>query len=134
MHYCQTCGVAHGEDMEAVPSGETGEHGGEIPPQAAEDISEASVEIARIEGDTAVKIAKIEAGVAESEIESRVSALEGELRGMRETLDRVAPEPEMPQPVPVPEPVVIPEPEPEMPPRDAEHHERAPRKQRGFFS
>ena len=102
----------------------------------AENTVEADVEIARIEGDTAVKIAKIEAGVAEDMMESRVAALEGELRGMREALDRIAPEPQPePQPEPAPAPVVIeePEPEPEMPPREVEHRERHPSSRKGFF-
>jgi len=97
-----------------------------------EPAAAAEVEVARIEGDTAVSIAKIEARVADDELVLRMAALEGELTGMRETLDRVAPS--APEPEPEPEPVVV-EPEPEVapPPVDETQH-RAPKRKAGFFS
>ena len=93
--------------------------------------AEAAVEIARIEGDTAVKVAKIEARVADDELVLRLAELEGEVKGMRETLDRVAPA--EPEPEPEPEPVIV-EPEPAAPPPPADEHNAPKSKRRaGFF-
>lgn len=132
MHYCQYCGAQHGEEMEAA--GTAVETGTEITEGVAEEITDASVEIAKIEATRDVTIAKVEAGVAETELESRLSELEGEIRGMREVLDRIAPEPDPePEPAPVVVQEVASEPEPELPPREESHEPRAPRRKTGFF-
>ncbi len=98
-----------------------------------EPVAEASVEVARIEADRDVKVAKIEAGTDRIEIDSRVDALEAKIDGMREVLDRLAPEPE---PEPEPEPVVVepgpPAPDVPPPPADEPHH-RAPKGRSGMF-
>lgn len=133
-HYCPYCGEHHGEDMAQVPSGEAGEYSGEGA-EIPEAVPEAAVEIARIEADRDVKVARIGAGVAEDDLRAEVEMVKGEIRGMREVLDRLAPEPE-----PAPEPVVVaqemsaPEPEPEMPPREEHHEPRETRRKTGFFS
>lgn len=77
--------------------------------------NENDVKIAEVEGATRVQVAKIEAGMVDSEVQARIESLEGELRGMREVLDRLAP----PEPEPVPEPVIVPVPDPEPAPADA---------------
>jgi hypothetical protein len=130
MHACDSCGLLH-EEVATVPTGQTAEpeSSGEVA-KVSEEAAEAAVEVARIEGDTAVKIAKIEARVADDELELRLAALEGELRGMREAM--TPPEPAVPEPVVVAQDVA-PEPEPEMPPRDERSEPKASHKSKGMF-
>jgi len=122
-HACADCGLTH--DAPLVVEAE--------PEAAVEATLATDVEIARIEADRDIKVARIGAGVAETEIESRIGALEGELRGMREALDRLAPAPE-PEPAPAPIVVDAPvtEPEVEMPPKELKAPRAAPQR-RGFF-
>jgi hypothetical protein len=96
--------------------------------------NEHDVEIAAIEADTAVKVAKIETEQRDDDLRAEVEELRGEMRGMREVLDRLAPPaPAEPEPivVPVPEPAPAPEPE-AAPPAETEPHHKPPVK-RGFF-
>jgi len=120
MSNCETCGQVVPEPEVAV------EEAVDLEP-----VAEASVEVARIEADRDIKVAKIAAHVADDELELRLAALEGELRGIKEAM--VQPEPEV-----APEPVIVaqdvaPEPEPEMPPREEREEPKAPRKPKGFF-
>jgi hypothetical protein len=100
---CDICERLHPETAPADAA--------EVSEESIETVSEAAVEIAQIEAERDVKIAQLDIKREEVWQEGRVTELEGEIRGMRELLDRLAPEPE-----PEPEPVVIvaePEPEPE---------------------
>ena len=97
---CPTCG------HEEVPVVE------EQPLEATEAVTEASVEIARIEADRDVTLAKIGAKTDETIVESEIAQLRGELAGMRELLDRIAPKTEPVEDAPEPVVVVNPEPEP----------------------
>jgi hypothetical protein len=124
MHNCPDCGIEHEvpEPVMIEPD----------PAPAVEAAGEADIEIARVQGNTAIKLARIEAGTARAELESRVGELEAQLSGFKDALDRLAPPP-APEPAAV---VVEPpaEPEPEMPPRGEKGSE--PRKspqRRGFF-
>jgi hypothetical protein len=99
----------------------------------AEEEAAAVVRVAEIESKRDVTLARIAAGVAEDEMESRVAMLEGELRGMREALDRLVPP--APEAEAVPEPVVVETPatEPEIPQRPERHEPRAAQRPKGFF-
>lgn len=103
--------------------------------EAVEVAADADVEIARIQADTEVKLAKEATKREELWQESRVAELEGQMRGMREMLEKLIPEPE---PEPEPAPVVITDPEPEAPIVDAppavEQPTRAGKKKGGMFS
>jgi hypothetical protein len=98
--------------------------------EAAESVSAAEVERARIEADRDVKVAKITSRAVDEEMVRRIAALEAEAEVFR---TKLAP--------PEPEPVVIaqdnPEPEPAEPvpaPAQEEHKEPpATRKKSGFF-
>jgi hypothetical protein len=123
MHECPECGTAHEEPIVIEPE------------PAVEEIAEAEVRIAEVQADRDIKIAKIEAGVTEDITESRLAELEGQVRGMREVLDRIAPAPE-PEPAPAPEPVITvvdDQADDEVPPK-AEHHEPPrPKKSSSYF-
>lgn len=69
--------------------------------QAVEETVAADVEVAKIEADRDVTIAKIAAKAEESHDETEVEVLRGEVRVLREMVERMAPEPE-PEPEPVP--------------------------------
>jgi hypothetical protein len=125
MHECATCGLEHEDAItEAAPE----------PVVVDPGPNEHDVEIAAIQADTAVKVAKIETEQRDDDLRAEVEELRGEMRGMREVLDRLAPpaaaEPE-PVVVPVPEPAPAPEPEAATPP-EAEHR-KPPAPKRGFF-
>jgi hypothetical protein len=124
MHNCPECGMGHDEPVVVE----------EAPAEAIEQTVEADVKIEEIRADTAVKIAKIEAGVAEDLTESRLAEMEGQIRGMREVLDRIAPP--VPEEVPeaAPEPVVVVDDKDEEMPPQAEHHEPPePKKSSSYF-
>lgn len=70
--------------------------------------NEHDVEIAEIEADARVEVEKLWTDQRGAELEAEVQGLRGELRGMREVLDRLQP----PEPDPAPDPVVIPMPDP----------------------
>lgn len=101
-------------DGDAVETAEVAEAATEV----AETTAAADVEIAKVEAERDVELAKIDVEREEVWQESRVARLEGEIAGMREVLERIAPpEPEPAEPV---EPVVVeppaePEPEPVAP-------------------
>lgn len=95
-----TCDMGY-EHSDPVPEPEP------VPVIAEPGPNENDVKIAEIEADARVETEKLWTGQRAQELESEVSALRGELRGMREVLDQFAP----PEPVPA-EPVVIPVPEP----------------------
>ena len=73
--------------------------------------NENDVKIAEIEAEASVEREKIWTEAQQNELNAQNEALRGEIRGMREVLDRlVPPEPEAdPEPVPVPVPVAEPE-------------------------
>ncbi len=105
--------------------------------EAVETVADAEVEIAKIQADTEVKLAKEATKREEMWQESRVAELEGEMKGMREILDKLMPEPE-PEPEPAPAPIVVPEPEAapavEPPPVAEEKPNAGKRKSGGMFS
>ena len=98
--------------------------------------NENDVKIAEIEAAAGIEREKIWTEQRGLELESEVGELRGELRGMREALDRLAPpEPEAaPEPVvlPVPEPAPAPEPEAAAPP-EGEPKPKAAAPKKGFF-
>jgi len=71
-HYCTGCGEMHGAEPEM-------------------SYAEAEVKVAQIGADRDVELAKEATRAAETWQESRVAELEGEVRGMRTVLDRIAP-------------------------------------------
>ena len=125
MHDCPECGLAH-EDATPVAEPE--------PVVVETGPNENDVEIAAIEAETAVKVAKIEADAVDDDLRAEVENLRGEMRGMREMLERLAP------PEPEPEPVVVPVPEPApaepevaAPPEADNKPAKTPERRRGFF-
>lgn len=103
-HLCPECGMEHGADVEAVPVIE------------AEAVTEAAVEIAKVEAERDVTLAKIAAKADESADTTRIAELEGRLRGIEEMLDRLAPPAPAEDAAPEPEVVLMdpPAPEPEV--------------------
>jgi hypothetical protein len=126
----------HGPDGRVIisgPSPETAEA------EAVEEVAEAEVQIAKIQGETAIQLAKIEAKADEAHDETEVESLRAEIKGMKEILDRLAgggdPEPE-PSPEPAAPVVVVDDapaaPEvPEPPDAEPEHHS-APKRSKGL--
>lgn len=95
-----------------------------------EPVAEAAVLIAEIEAERDVTLAKISAKAEEIHDETEVEVLRGELRVLREMVERLAPEPE-PEPVPVlmdAPPVADEEPELPAPEPAAEPKPRSSRK------
>jgi hypothetical protein len=116
--YCPDCGLNHHlDDIAAEPEVTVVDN----------SVSPAEVEIAKITADKEIKLAKIAAGTFKEEMESELESLRAELRGFKEGIDAVAPEPE---PVEQPAPVIIDAPDEPVdqlppPPEDTEeHHER----------
>jgi len=100
-----TCDMGYAHDLEAAAEPV------EVPVPVETGPNEHDVEIAAIEAEASVTREEIRAGVDVAEQETRIGALEGELRGVRETLDRLAP----PAPEPEAEPVVTVVPDPPAP-------------------
>ncbi|MDB5910930.1 MAG: hypothetical protein JWP34_5044 [Massilia sp.] len=104
--------------------------------EAVEVVAEADVEIAKVNADRDVALAKIDIKREELWQEGRVQQLEGEIRGMREMLDKLVPEPEpAPDPAPVivaadpgPEDDIAPAPAPDLTEQPAE-----PKKAKGYW-
>lgn len=71
--------------------------------------NENDVKIAEIEAEARIETERIWTEQQELALAAENESLRGELRGIRETLDRLSP----PEPEPEPEPVVVPMPEPE---------------------
>ena len=90
--------------------------------------NENDVRIAEIDAAASIEREKLYTEQRGMELEADVQSLRGELRGMREVLDRLAP-PE-PEPI-VPEPVMMPVPDPEPEPGPAAPPETEPRKDAG---
>jgi hypothetical protein len=96
---------------------------------AVELETHAAVEIAQIEADKEIQLTKLAVKAEESHDETEVESLRAEIRGMRETLDRLIP------PVPAeaesaPEPIVVNDAPVEAEPTDlpeAEHHREPPK-------
>ncbi|GAA0287238.1 hypothetical protein GCM10009527_098190 [Actinomadura nitritigenes] len=109
----------HGPNGEYIPISDDVAETAEVAEAAtevAETTAAADVEVAQIEAERDVELARINVQAEEIWQEGRVARLEGEIAGMREVLERIAP-PE-PEPAPEPEPVVVepaPEPEPVAP-------------------
>lgn len=130
MNYCPGCGTKLNREQEAAA--ETAEHETET---QTEEITDAAVEIARIEANRDIAVAKIGAGITEHVAEVEQAAELAHAEGKAEGLETaIAPEvPETP-----PEPVVVvnddQETEPSIPEAEPEHHE-APKSsaKRGFF-
>lgn len=97
---------------------------------AAEAVSDASVEVARIQADRDVTVAKIEHRAVDEELVTSLAAMQARLDVIEAAMAPPEPEPV----VVVPEPAPEPEPIAEAPP-ETEHHapKEAPRR-RGFFS
>jgi hypothetical protein len=89
-HKCETCGLEHAVDEPIV---------------AEVAVTEATVKIAEIEAARDVTLAKIDVQREEVWQEGRVAELEGQLRGIRQTLEQLVPP--APEPEPEPVPVVI---------------------------
>jgi hypothetical protein len=87
-HICPQCGLEHDFEAAVVET---------------EVAGEAAVEIATIEADRDIALARIAAKAEETEDQRRIAGLEGEMRGMREMLERLMP----PEPEPEPEPVPV---------------------------
>lgn len=100
-HLCPECGLEHGADIDAAPVVET------------EAVTEAAVEIAKVEADRDITLAKIAVKAEETGDTARIAELEGRLRGIEEMLDRLAP-PAPAEEIPAePEVVVVDAPEPD---------------------
>lgn len=87
---CPECGFSHSHDDSAEEAAEV----------VVEETVEADVLIAEIEANRDVTIAKIAAKAEESHDETEVEVLRGEMRVLREMVERLSPAPE-PEPVPV---------------------------------
>lgn len=126
MHECPTCGLSHGDNDAALS---------EPAPviEADPGPNENDVKIAEIEAAARIETEKIWTEQQEIALQAQNDELRGELKGIRETLDRLAP----PEPEPAPEPVVMPVPEPEPEPAAAPPPEPAPKsepeRRKGFF-
>ncbi len=96
-HPCPTCGLEHAVETAVVPDVAT---------------AAADVEIAQIEAERDIKLAKITAEAIDNEQETEIARLRGELAGLRELVERVAPPPPEPDPEPVPVVIAPPDPEP----------------------
>jgi hypothetical protein len=128
-NYCPGCGTKLERELEHAA--ETAEHETE---SQTEEITDAAVEIARIEANRDVTIAKVQAGIVEHTAEVEQAAELAHAEGKAEGLETaIAP----PEPPPA-EPVVVvdnnDEPEPSIPPAEPEeHHERKAPAKHGFF-
>jgi hypothetical protein len=118
MAFCTECGANHHvDDAETEPEVTVIDN----------SVSPAEVEIARINSAKEIKLAQIQAGTFRDELETELEALRAELRGFKEGIDAVAPEPE---PAEAPAPIIVDAPEDNVdelppPPEDTEeHHER----------
>jgi hypothetical protein len=126
MDICDTCGQALPEPVMADP----------VIIAADPGPNDNDVRIAEIEAAASIEREQIWTEQESLRLDSEVQELRGELRGIRETLDRLAPpEPEA-QPVPVPVPVAEPAPaEPAAAPPETEPKaERKASAKKGFFS
>lgn len=96
-HPCPECGLEHA-----------------VVGQVADDAvpAAAAVEIAGIEAERDITLAKIAAKSEDPERGEEIARLRGELTGLRELVQRLAPPPPEPEPVPVPVPVPDPESDP----------------------
>lgn len=107
MAICENCGMDHHPEIAAAGAEiEVAEAMAEGAEGAAHEEARADVEVARIEGETAVELRKIDAKIEAGWQEERVVRMEGELSGMREVLDRLV-NPPAPDPAPEPEPVTV---------------------------
>jgi hypothetical protein len=126
VHDCPECGLGHDGAQAAEPE--------PVMIEADPGPNENDVKIAEIEAEARVETERIWTEQQELALAAENESLRGELRGIRETLDRVAPpEPEpivLPEPVPAPAPA--PEPEPVPAPPDAGEKPKAAAK-KGFF-
>lgn len=133
MALCPDCGMEHHPEL-AAAAAEVGsaEVIAEGAADAAHEEARADVEVAKVEGETAIELAKIDAKVQAGWQEERIVRMEGELSGMREVLDRLAAPPEPPPaPEPEPEPEVIDDEPP--PPEEQPAPPPAPKKSKGWW-
>ncbi|MEU9022332.1 hypothetical protein [Actinomadura sp. NPDC048394] len=119
-------------DPDAVAAGEVAEAATEV----AQTTAAADVQVAEIEAARDVELARIDVEREEVWQEGRVARLEGELAGIRETLDKLTQPPAEPEPDPVvveapPEPA--PEPEPAAAPAPAPEPEQPKGKKKPGF-
>jgi hypothetical protein len=124
MQMCDTCGQAIPEP--ALPE----------PVVIAPDTgpNENDVKIAEIEAAASVEREKIWTEQQALALEADREELRGELRGMREVLDRlVPPVPETPEVVPVPIPAPAPETEAVPAPEPTEPKQPVSKQRKGFF-
>jgi len=97
----------------------------------------AEVKVAEIEAERDVTLAKIAAKVEEAHDETEIEALRAEIKGIKETLDRIAPPTvDAPEEAPPAPPVVVAQdveqPEVEAPPEAEKHEAPKPKKSRGL--
>jgi hypothetical protein len=106
--------------------------------EAVEVAAGADVEIARVNAERDLALAKLDIKREELWQEARVVELEGQLAGIRETLQTLMPEPEPePAPAPAPEPVVIEPPVDDVAPAPEPveaAEEPAPKKSKGYWA
>ena len=108
MDVCPHCGLDHHPELaEAVAEVDAAEAIADGMEGAAHEEARADVEIAKVEGETAIELARIDAKVQAGWQEERIVRMEGELSGMREVLDRLAAPPPDPEPEPEPAPVEV---------------------------
>lgn len=105
-HACPECGMEHGAEVDALT----------IEPEVAEVAGEAAVKIAEIEANRDITLAKVAVKAEDSADAARIAELEGRLRGIEETLDRIAPPAPSAETMPEPEVMLMdpPAPEPEV--------------------
>lgn len=102
----------HGEDGRIII--EAPADAGDV--EAVEAIADADVEIAKVNAERDIALAKIDIKREELWQEGRVAQLEGELAGIRETLQKLLPPEPEPEPEPDPAPIVLdPDPLPDEP-------------------
>jgi hypothetical protein len=124
MHDCPDCGLGHDAPIaEPVP----------VIPAEPPSTSDNDVRIAEVQAETVVQLAEIDAAAEESEDKQRIAELEGENRGLRETVAALTP-PEPPPPAPVVVEPAEPVAEPTDPPPVTEAEQpRARQPKKGFF-
>ena len=123
MHDCPECGIAHEGPAGAAPA--------PVIVEAYPGPNDNDVKIAEIEAAAGIEREKIWTEQRALDMEGEMERLRGELAGMREILDRIAPPEPDPEPVPVPVPVPGPEPVPEPVPAPPPAAPQAPGKSNG---
>jgi hypothetical protein len=131
MATCPDCGIDHHpEETAAAAEVEAAEVIAEVAADAVHEEARADVEVAKIEGETAIELRKIDAKIEAGWQEARVAELEGQVSGMREILNQLTAPPEPP---PAPEPVTVEEPAPEPPAPEPSPAPEPKKKSKGWW-